>query len=87
MRTLRSSDLKALADLIDTLTLVAPEQVPGRLVAGVLDVVPGMLTSYNEFGPGTTRVTAVHPDDVHTPGEDEASLSASHRNGYSATSS
>ena len=79
MRTLRSSDLKALADLIDTLTLVAPEQVPGRLVAGVLDVVPGMLASYNEFGPGTTRVTAVHPDDVHTPGEDEAFIRFLHQ--------
>jgi DNA-binding CsgD family transcriptional regulator len=72
MRTLRSSDLKAVADLIDALALVAPEQVPGRLVAGVLEVVPGVLASYNEFGPGTTLVTAVHPDDVDTPGEDEA---------------
>jgi DNA-binding CsgD family transcriptional regulator len=72
MRTLRRSDLAALADLIDSLTLVAPEQVPGRLVAGVLDAVPGVVASYNEFGRGTTRVTAVHPDGLHTPGEDEA---------------
>jgi DNA-binding CsgD family transcriptional regulator len=71
MRTLRSSDLTALAELIDSLVLVEPEQVPGRLVAGVLDLVPGVLASYNEFGPGPARVTAVHPDDIPTPGEDE----------------
>ncbi len=79
MRTLRSSDLKAVADLVDTLTRVAPEQVPGRLVAGVLEIVPGVLASYNEFGPGTTRVTAVHPDDVHTPGGDEVFIRLLHQ--------
>ena len=79
MRTLRSSDLTALADLIDSLGLVAPEDVPGRLVAGVLDLVPGVLSSYNEFGPGPVRVTAVHPQVIFTPGEDEAFLRFLHQ--------
>lgn len=79
MRTLRSSDLNALAELIDSLTLVEPEQVPARLVAGVLEVVPGVLASYNEFGPGATRVTAVHPDDVPGPGKDEAFVRLLHQ--------
>ena len=72
MRTLRSSDLTALANLIDSLGVVAPEAVPARLTAGVLDVVPGVLASYNEFGPGTTQVTAVDPESPHVPGENEA---------------
>jgi DNA-binding CsgD family transcriptional regulator len=79
MRTLRRSDLIALAELIDSLTLVTPAQVPGRLVAGVLDVVPGVVASYNEFGPGTARVTAVHPGGLHTPGEDEAFIRFFHQ--------
>jgi hypothetical protein len=79
MRTLRTSDLTALAELIDSLVLVAPEEVPGRLVAGVLDVVPGVLASYNEFGPGPARVAAVHPDDVPTPPEEEAFLRFLHQ--------
>jgi DNA-binding CsgD family transcriptional regulator len=72
MRTLRSSDLKALAGLLDTLTLVTPEQVPARLVAGIVELIPGLLASYNELGPVTTRVTAVYPDDVYVPGQEEA---------------
>jgi DNA-binding CsgD family transcriptional regulator len=72
MRTLRSSDLKALAGLLDTLTLVTPEQVPARLVAGAVGLIPGLLASYNELGPATTSVTAVYPDDADVSGQEEA---------------
>jgi DNA-binding CsgD family transcriptional regulator len=57
---------------LDTLTLVAPEQVPSRLVAGIVELIPGLLASYNELGPATTRVTAVYPDDAYVPGQEEA---------------
>jgi DNA-binding CsgD family transcriptional regulator len=72
MRTLRSSDLKAIAGLLDTLALVTPEQVPARLVAGIVGLIPGLLASYNELGPATTRVTAVYPDDAYVSGHEEA---------------
>jgi hypothetical protein len=79
MRTLRSSDLKAIAGLLDTLTLVTPEQVPARLVAGIVELIPGLLASYNELGPVTTRVTAVYPDDVYVPGLEEAFVRCIHQ--------
>ena len=72
MRTLRSSDLKAIAGLLDTLALVTPEQVPARLVAGIVGVIPGLIASYNELAPATTRVTAAYPDDAYVPGQEEA---------------
>jgi DNA-binding CsgD family transcriptional regulator len=78
MRTLRTSDLTALAELIDSLLFVAPGEVPGRLVAGVLDVVPGVLASYNEFGRDATHVAAAHPA-IPTPGADGVFIRFQHQ--------
>jgi hypothetical protein len=58
---------------------VAPEQVPGRLLAGALELAPGVMASYNEFAPTTTRVTAVHPTDIHTPDKDGAFVELLHQ--------
>jgi DNA-binding CsgD family transcriptional regulator len=72
VRVLRSADLRSLANLIDSLMLVEPEEVPSRLVHAALDLVPGVMASYNEFSDSGTFVAAVHPGEVPPRAEVEA---------------
>jgi DNA-binding NarL/FixJ family response regulator len=72
VRLLRSADLRSLANLIDSLMLVEPDEAPSRLVHAALDLVPGVMASYNEFSNAGTVVPAVHPGEVPPPAEVEA---------------
>jgi hypothetical protein len=72
MRTLRQKDLKALVALLDSFDQVDAGAFPGRVAVGLHTIVPRAVASYNEFGPRSTTVAAVEPDDARSTGDEAA---------------
>lgn len=67
MPALRQRDLRSLMALLDSFVHTEADALPRRVVLGPHEIVPGLLSSYNEFGSGTPTVAAVEPLDVHRP--------------------
>ncbi len=72
MPALRQRDLRSLVALLDSFVQTEADALPRRVVLGLHEIVPGVLSSYNEFGSGTPTLAAVEPLDVHRPAHEEA---------------
>jgi DNA-binding CsgD family transcriptional regulator len=72
MPALRQRDLRSLVALLDSFVHTEADALPRRVVLGLHEIVPGLLSSYNEFGAGTTTLAAVEPHEAHRPAHEES---------------
>jgi DNA-binding CsgD family transcriptional regulator len=74
VRALRQQDLRSLAQLLDSLDQVQADAFAARLAVGLHTIVPGAVSSYNEFGPRSAAVGAVEPWDARGSAEVRAAF-------------
>jgi DNA-binding CsgD family transcriptional regulator len=74
VRALRQRDLRLLAQLLDSLDQVPADAFAARVAVGLHTIVPGAVSSYNEFGPRSAAVAAVEPWDAQGSAEIRAAF-------------